>query len=156
MYKRIRHYMLDLVKEDGWPSCRHLWKEKEREVTPVNFCSYIVRSSKYKVVQTWPGQTVTCLHTISPGHIWTTLYFVQPSIHELRPNHVRRGYSLRSVLRSFNNMQVFIVNTRYVTCINFRTSCCILHTLCKRQPFLRNKHSLRHTEKVLFSVKNKS
>jgi hypothetical protein len=28
----------------------------------------------YKVVYIWPGQTVTCLHTISPGHIWTTLY----------------------------------------------------------------------------------
>ena len=28
----------------------------------------------YKVVQIWPGQTVTSLHTISPGHIWTTLY----------------------------------------------------------------------------------
>jgi hypothetical protein len=28
----------------------------------------------YKVVQIWPGQTVTCLHTISPGHIWTTLH----------------------------------------------------------------------------------
>jgi hypothetical protein len=29
---------------------------------------------KYKVVQIWPGQTVTCLRTNSPGHIWTTLY----------------------------------------------------------------------------------
>jgi hypothetical protein len=29
----------------------------------------------YKVVQIWPGQIVTCLHTNSPGHIWTTLYF---------------------------------------------------------------------------------
>jgi hypothetical protein len=28
-----------------------------------------------KVVQIWPGQTVTCLHTNRPGHIWTTLYF---------------------------------------------------------------------------------
>jgi hypothetical protein len=28
----------------------------------------------YKVVQIWPGQTVTCLRTISPGHIWTTWY----------------------------------------------------------------------------------
>jgi hypothetical protein len=27
------------------------------------------------VVQIWPGQTVTCLHTNSPGHIWTTLYY---------------------------------------------------------------------------------
>jgi hypothetical protein len=32
---------------------------------------------KYKVVQIWPGQTVTNLHTISPGHIWTTLYLEQ-------------------------------------------------------------------------------
>jgi hypothetical protein len=28
----------------------------------------------YKVVQIWPEQTVTCLHTNSSGHIWTTLY----------------------------------------------------------------------------------
>jgi hypothetical protein len=28
----------------------------------------------YKVVQIWPGQTVTCLHTNRPDHIWTTLY----------------------------------------------------------------------------------
>ena len=32
------------------------------------------RKQKYKVVQIWPGQTVTSLRTISPGHIWTTLY----------------------------------------------------------------------------------
>jgi hypothetical protein len=39
---------------------------------------YIFRESNqiitYKVVQIWPGQTVTCLHTNRPGHIWTTLY----------------------------------------------------------------------------------
>ena len=29
------------------------------------------------MVQIWPGQTVTCLHTNSPGHIWTTLYIYQ-------------------------------------------------------------------------------
>jgi hypothetical protein len=29
----------------------------------------------YKVVQIWPGQTVTCLHTNS--HIWTTLYMTR-------------------------------------------------------------------------------
>jgi hypothetical protein len=28
----------------------------------------------YKVVQIWPEQIVTCLHTVSPGRIWTTLY----------------------------------------------------------------------------------
>jgi hypothetical protein len=31
---------------------------------------------KYKVVQIWPVQTVTCLHTDRPGHIWTTLYVI--------------------------------------------------------------------------------
>jgi hypothetical protein len=35
---------------------------------------YGLGPSTYKVVQIWPGQTVTSLHTISPGHIWTTLY----------------------------------------------------------------------------------
>jgi hypothetical protein len=30
----------------------------------------------YKVVQIWPGQTVTYLHTNRPGYIWTTLYHV--------------------------------------------------------------------------------
>jgi hypothetical protein len=34
------------------------------------------KTHKYKVVQIWPGQTVTSLHTISPSHIWTTLYTV--------------------------------------------------------------------------------
>ena len=34
-------------------------------------CMYVCM---YKVVQIWPGQTVTCLHTNRPGHIWTTLY----------------------------------------------------------------------------------
>ena len=35
----------------------------------------IRQNSKYKVVQIWTGQTVTCLHTNSTGHIWITLYF---------------------------------------------------------------------------------
>jgi hypothetical protein len=54
----------------------------------------------YEVVQIWPGQTVTCLHTISPGHIWTTLYknlqigktqlynsYLLVNPHKLRPRH---------------------------------------------------------------------
>jgi hypothetical protein len=41
----------------------------------------------YEVVQIWPGQTVTCLHTNSPGHIWTILYFVQ-MVTDFRNSHV--------------------------------------------------------------------
>jgi hypothetical protein len=36
--------------------------------------------STYKVVQIWPGQTVTCLHTNRPGHIWTTLYMANINV----------------------------------------------------------------------------
>jgi hypothetical protein len=35
---------------------------------------FTLRLIMYKVVQIWSGQTVTSLHTISPGHVWTTLY----------------------------------------------------------------------------------
>jgi hypothetical protein len=38
----------------------------------------------YKVVQIWPGQTVTCLHTNRPGHIWTTLYKKHRNVVKLR------------------------------------------------------------------------
>jgi hypothetical protein len=44
----------------------------------MKFCLYIVTYeilSLYKVVQIWPGQTVTYLHTNRPSHIWTTLYY---------------------------------------------------------------------------------
>jgi hypothetical protein len=47
----------------------------------------------YKVVQIWPGQTVTCLHTASPGHIWTTLYF--------RKNTTRLSVSLLRICEVF-------------------------------------------------------
>jgi hypothetical protein len=39
-------------------------------------CMHIYNN--YKVAQIWPGQIVTCLHTNSPGHIWTILY-IRPS-----------------------------------------------------------------------------
>jgi hypothetical protein len=40
----------------------------------IRFATTEIMSAIYKVVQIWPGQTVTYLHTNSPGHIWTTLY----------------------------------------------------------------------------------
>jgi hypothetical protein len=40
----------------------------------VAYMGEVFLDRNYKVVQIWPGQTVTCLHTNGPGHIWTTLY----------------------------------------------------------------------------------
>ena len=59
----------------------------------------------YKVVQIWPGQTVTCLHTISPGHIWTTLYAHHPFLAAIRswvitlptPRHCICVFTLRQL-----------------------------------------------------------
>ena len=74
----------------GWPNASKLCTNDHLNIINVNvrvpikagstkinytlFCACTHVLSKYKVVQIWPGQTVTCLHTISPGHIWTTLY----------------------------------------------------------------------------------
>jgi hypothetical protein len=50
----------------------HLWTP-EMFLNLKNLIYYIFVVFKYlknyKVVQILPGQTVTCLHTISPGHI---------------------------------------------------------------------------------------
>jgi hypothetical protein len=43
---------------------------------------------KYKVVQIWPGQTVTCLHTKRPGHIWTTLYLRKCRIRTTKKRYI--------------------------------------------------------------------
>jgi hypothetical protein len=59
----------------------------------------IQHSWKYKVVQIWPGQTVTCLHTNSPGHIWTTLYKQQETTYNSRLVIVHNHRSLSILLR---------------------------------------------------------
>jgi hypothetical protein len=41
-------------------------------------------------VQIWPGETVTCLHTNSSGHIWTTLYLWQSCVTFLVVEYRRR------------------------------------------------------------------
>jgi hypothetical protein len=60
------------------------WANEWKEV------AVTVRFGIYKVVQIWPGQTGTCLLTISPGHIWTTLYIDKISNHESFSQHDRK------------------------------------------------------------------
>jgi hypothetical protein len=55
----------------------------------ISYCTW------YKVIQIWPGQTVTCLHTNSPGHIWTTLYLEKYAVKILRI--IRSAFILRAV-----------------------------------------------------------
>jgi hypothetical protein len=45
----------------------------------------------YKVVQILPAQTVTCLHTNIPGHIWTTLYIVHKLMYFFRKSQKVKG-----------------------------------------------------------------
>jgi hypothetical protein len=54
---------------------RFFWEGKKKITQKVRTKEWErLREETYRVVQIWPGQTVTCLHTNSPGHIWTTLY----------------------------------------------------------------------------------
>jgi hypothetical protein len=52
-------------------------KNCQNDCPATNLRNLLLRSIRiYKVVQIWPGQNVTCLHTNNPGHIWTTLYHI--------------------------------------------------------------------------------
>jgi hypothetical protein len=57
-----------------------------------------------RLVQIWPGQTVTCLHTNSPGHIWTTLYEHQ---HHCREDIFSQGTSF-CILISRKNFVLYV------------------------------------------------
>jgi hypothetical protein len=54
-------------------------------------CLKVIYIYIYKVVQIWPGQTVTCLHTNSPGHIWTTLY-INVGLSEIKMSRVHMWF----------------------------------------------------------------
>jgi hypothetical protein len=69
----------DLTCCHFWHSCERTtgveyrnvyWRREDNRPAEIRRASIL---GMYKVVQIW--QTVTCLHTISPDHIWTTLYF---------------------------------------------------------------------------------
>jgi hypothetical protein len=57
--------------------CVEIYAGHSVEILPhyIYITVFLVYNVLHKVVQIWPGQTVTCLHTNRPGHIWTTLYF---------------------------------------------------------------------------------
>jgi hypothetical protein len=56
------------------------YRNKLQDIFAVFHTTHSCNSLKYKVVQIWLGQTVTCLHTNRPGHIWTTLYYEKFSL----------------------------------------------------------------------------
>jgi hypothetical protein len=54
----------------------------------------------YKVVKIWPEQTVTCLHTNSPSHIWTTLYIKEQNLKKL----ITRGMKAQHAQSSYHEI----------------------------------------------------
>jgi hypothetical protein len=66
------------------------------------FSLRIEKKMIYKVVQIWPGQTVTCLHINRPRHIWTTLYlytdlFIYFFINDLSNDYVSQTTQQRVI-----------------------------------------------------------
>jgi hypothetical protein len=73
-------YSFDNLPE--WIALSHTRKNFHIIICPQTFI-YVNNIIMYKVVQIWPGQTVTCLHTNSSGHIWTTLYYVICNVYNI-------------------------------------------------------------------------
>ena len=77
-------------------ACLHVLEERRIESWVVQPVAHVLRNPSlyyhgeeikwkiYKVVQIWPGQTVSCLHTNRPGHIWTTLYLIVTGVNALK------------------------------------------------------------------------
>jgi hypothetical protein len=76
---------------------------------PLRMCKLV---SIYKVVQIWPGQTVTCLHTNSPGHIWTTLYIKRIYLCTLCTTYVQT-YALNTLIffRHLCHLSIELIRT---------------------------------------------
>ena len=120
---------------------------------------------KYKVVQIWPGQTVACLHTNSPGHIWTTLYFNQFNIIRYSDILVTVNYLLKLSTNydcpekgwSTETSSRFINSMFFIRCAKFQnvimrvissTECCISGPLittsdCKWRTWSTTKKNCR-------------
>ena len=94
-----------------------------------NICRVIWPTVNYKVVQIWPGQTVTCLDTISPGHIWTTLYYKRVSQCALK-------FNMHPLLISM----IMPLNYHLTWCSSLVQGCIVLGS-----SFLSQKSSALHT-----------
>jgi hypothetical protein len=66
--------------------------------------------SIHKVVQIWPGQTVTCLHTNRPGYSWTTLYIVR-HLTPWRSNRQMEGYAIKCTSKCLLSYTVYLTRT---------------------------------------------
>jgi hypothetical protein len=80
-YSHNKHKLFLLTSLICWPL-----KWRSIELALMQELNFYTTQAIYKVVQIWPGQIVTCLHTNRPGHIWTTLY-VQRNIEARSENY---------------------------------------------------------------------
>ena len=96
-------------RSDSWERGLPLYTKKCMQRSKKYVNRLVEYTIKYKVVQIWPGQTVTCLRTNRPGHIWTTLYvvnfFISWWIHkkhfDMRPTTMNA--QLRTLWHRFTN-----------------------------------------------------
>jgi hypothetical protein len=109
---------------------------------------------KYKVVQIWPGQSVTCLHTNRPGHIWTTLY--DRAGQAADNNIIRRmrfacwtttGY--RHILRICNTYRFYTATAVIRTRFNVTSDIYCLSFCYGRQEVIVSRNSWRDTAKIV-------
>jgi hypothetical protein len=149
-HKSSRSYLNHLVYIHIW--IYTMWFKYDRDklwldytqIVPVIFeppCIYTYMYI-YKVVQIWQGQTVTCLHTNRPGHIWTTFYIyiyvyiyiykvVQiwqgqtvTCLHTNRPGHIWTTlYTTSPILSPSMRHAVYKINELALRNVPYGTSC---------------------------------
>ena len=81
----------------------------------------------YKVVQIWQGLMSPDIHTNSPGHIWTTLY-----------------YSHFLTMYCFHNLTLKIRNGRWTFKLRVRAEISVITQFCRGK--LHVKHSFKYSE----------
>ena len=138
-------------------SRRSISNEQKRDLFVPLFRSK--NNFSYKVVQIWPGQTVTCLYTNRPGHIWTTLYkqLVLRTVFVKLKNSSRALFRVGVVLDlhgpTSHSLEMFIVSTTKFDrnpSVGFEDaaygqagwhSTCVHYPLCLRLGFLSRTSS---------------
>ena len=68
------------------------------------------------MVQVWLGQTVTCWHTNSPGHIWATLYTIM--------------FAFSSFYGGSLLMACLYCRKMFVVCVNKKCAVCVCVCVC--------------------------
>jgi len=107
MYKRIRYYMLDSVKEVGWPTCRNLRNKKKRnfsKLSPLHRKEFKINPGDLDLTVSWGYSLCSMLRNFMNMHVFYWTHVKWPaSTSELQilfsKHTTRHSHSLETCIR---------------------------------------------------------